>query len=71
MLVSSQQECEDFCSATEGCNAASYYLDGTAFGNKNCWLKILADSCELPSDAVDDTNAVLLLKIEETCTHPH
>jgi hypothetical protein len=65
--VLDQMECEDLCTATEKCNAASYYLDGTSYGGMNCWLKIIADSCELPADADNDPNAVLLLKIDATC----
>lgn len=66
-LVADQTECEDLCTATEGCNAASYYLDGSAFGNRNCWLKFIGEPCELPADADDDPNAVLLLQLDDTC----
>lgn len=67
MKVTNPQACEDFCSATEGCNAASYYLDGSTYGDKNCWLKTIASPCEKPADAMPDPNAVLLLKLDDTC----
>ena len=58
-------ECERFCSATEGCTAASYYQ--TLVGDKNCWLKKIATvACAVPTDAKDDPNSTLLLK--DTCT---
>ncbi|NJR42720.1 MAG: hypothetical protein HC767_08680 [Akkermansiaceae bacterium] len=69
--VSSPQMCEEICTATLDCNAASYYLDGTDFPEgKNCWLKTMADACALPGDAIDDDNAVLLLQMNESCTQP-
>lgn len=72
MKVSSIDECEDFCSATDGCNAASYYLDGSAFGGNNCWLKNMDYySCELPSDAAIDLNAVFLIMVDAQCTQLH
>ena len=75
--VASQEECAQFCSATDGCNAASYYVDGANYGGKNCWLKTAdfeasteVSSCVLPADAVDDDNAVLLFLVDDTCAPP-
>lgn len=65
--VASPAECEDLCTITSGCNAASYYLDGTPYGGPNCWLKTLANSCEMPADAEDDANAVFLLQLNPSC----
>ena len=67
-VVADQMECEDMCTATEGCNAASYYNEAVA--GFNCWLKIIDDVCEVPSDALDDPNATLLLKFDDACAHP-
>lgn len=65
-VVESQNECEGKCSATEGCNAASFYTDASDLPNEhNCWLKIMEDSCELPIDSIDDANAILLLKLAD------
>lgn len=64
-VVASQEECQDFCTATVGCNAASFY--NTLVGGNNCWLKTLANSCELPADAPANPNATLLLKQEAAC----
>ena len=65
--VANPQACEDLCSATEGCNAASYYLDHSAYNEKNCWLKTIANACEMPADAVANPNAVLLLMLDASC----
>jgi hypothetical protein len=67
LKVKDQEECEEMCSAAEGCNAASFYYDAEAFGGSNCWLKAIAHSCDLPADADTDPNAVLLLKVENPC----
>lgn len=64
-MVANQQECEEFCTATEGCNAASYYNE--IVGGNNCWLKKIANVCEVPSDAITDPNASLLLKFDDIC----
>lgn len=71
MKVANPQACEDFCAATDGCNAASYYLDGTNYGDRNCWLKTIANPCERPEDAMADANSVLLLKLDATCALLH
>lgn len=64
-VVADQKECEEFCSATEGCNAASFYSE--LVGGNNCWLKTIAEACALPSDAADNEKATLLLKCDK-CT---
>jgi hypothetical protein len=70
--ATSQADCQDLCSITPMCNMASFYKDSSSFvgfEDKNCWLKTLANSCEVPSDAIDDPNAVMLLKVD-MCTPP-
>lgn len=51
------------------CNAASFYLDATPYGGNNCWTKTLSIPCELPSDALMDPNAILLLQETECTSH--
>ena len=77
MKVASQEECAQFCSATDGCNAASYYIDAAKYGGNNCWLKTAdfeasmeTSSCVLPAGAVHDANAVLLFLVDDTCAPP-
>ena len=62
-VVGDQHECEEFCEATEHCNAASFYSE--LVGGNNCWLKTIAEACALPSDAAADDNATLLLKCDK------
>lgn len=75
--VESQEECAQFCSAMDGCNAASYYIDAELVGGSNCWLKnanfeasMETSSCVLPDDASTDANAVLLFLVDGTCAPP-
>lgn len=69
-LVADQNECAATCEADLACNAASYYLDPSLYGDRNCFTKILSIPCELPPDAASDEGAVLLLKDTE-CMPPH
>jgi hypothetical protein len=58
------EACKAACDAKPPCNGASYYTDATEIGGKNCWLKVLGNSCALPADATDNPKATLLLKTD-------
>lgn len=62
ILVENAEECEAECDALEGCNAASYYIELIEDTQTNCFLKKIGEACMVPSDAIQDTNAVLSLK---------
>ena len=68
--MASLDECEAVCTAEPACNAASFYLDGSKYGNKNCWLKTLAPTCSTPTDASTDENATLIWRLQSQCALP-
>lgn len=70
-LVANQNECAAACQADPECNAASYYLDPSAYGDRNCFTKTLSIPCELPPDAPSVDGAVLLLQTTECMPLTH
>lgn len=70
LLVDGVTGCEAACDAEPTCNTASFYKEVIADTGKNCFLKVLGDSCALPEDALEDTNAILSLKCDTVAAAP-
>lgn len=70
-VVGSQDECATVCAEDPACNAASYYIDSAPYGGTNCWTKTLSVPCQVPFDAIEDPNAVLLLQTTECALPAH
>lgn len=78
MEVGSLKECAELCSKVEACNVASFYQIGSEYpGGKNCWLKnanfgaSMLSSCKPPPGANENSDAVLIFLIDDTCTYPN
>lgn len=70
LLVDDVTGCEAACDAEPTCNTASFYKEIIPATGKNCYLKVLGDSCALPDDALEDPNAILSLKCDTVAAAP-
>ena len=64
-VVANWWECRDYCYSNTACSVAVFYSE--LVSGSNCWLRTTGDACSLPSHAVENEKATLLLKCDR-CT---